>query len=225
MANHGPAMIAAAEGHPCPLCGARTARFHADRQRAYRRCPSCALISVPPEQHVGAATEKAHYDLHENGPADAGYRRFLARTLYAVCARIDPPAFGLDFGSGPGPTLSLMLAERGYRMALYDKFYAPEPSALDGSYDFITATETFEHLDAPAEALARLLACLRPGGWLVIMTKRAGDRDAFAHWHYIRDPTHIVFFSDETFAWIAQAWKLRLEIAGADVVALRKASS
>ena len=213
---------ASPRGHPCPLCGEVTEAFHVDGKREFRRCPECALISVPPHQRLAPHAEKAIYAQHENDPADAGYRHFLSRAWQAVRDRVSPPATGLDFGSGPGPTLSLMLAESGYAMAIYDKFYAPAASALDAHYDFITATEVFEHLDAPASTLAQLLACLRPGGWLVIMTKRARDREAFARWHYIRDPTHVAFFSDETFAWMAAQWDLRLEVVGRDVVALRK---
>ncbi|MEX0606514.1 MAG: class I SAM-dependent methyltransferase, partial [Halofilum sp. (in: g-proteobacteria)] len=168
------------------------------------------------------AAEKAHYDRHDNDPADPRYRRFLSRAADALMARIDPPARGLDFGSGPGPTLSVMLEEAGYTVALYDKVYAPDPAPFNANYDFITATEVFEHLDAPAETIELLLDSLRPGGWLIIMTKRAGDYEAFTRWHYTGDPTHITFFSEETFRWVARRWNLGLEIAGPDVVALCK---
>ncbi len=214
---------APATGHACPLCGRRTESFHAQWRREYRRCPECALISVPPGLHPDPAREKAQYDRHENDPADPRYRQFLSRAADALMVRVDPPARGLDFGSGPGPTLSLMLEEAGYTAVLYDKFYDPDPAPLEATYDFITATEVFEHLDAPTETLDLLLACLRPGGWLIVMTKRAtGDHEAFARWHYTGDPTHIAFFSDATFRWIADRWRLQLEIVGPDVVALRK---
>jgi len=32
--------------------------------------------------------------------------------------KIAPISLGLDFGSGPGPTLSLMLEEQGHRVAI-----------------------------------------------------------------------------------------------------------
>lgn len=178
---------------------------------------------MPRPWHLDAARERAQYDLHDNDPADAGYRRFLSRAADAVAARVAPPAAGLDFGCGPGPALAAMLTERGYRMATYDPFYAPDPTPLAGVHDFITATEVFEHLRDPRAEIERLLACLRPRGWLVVMTKRPlGERDAFAAWHYIRDPTHIAFFASATFDWIARQHGLRLDIVGADVVALRK---
>lgn len=211
-----------ASDHRCPLCGAATEPFHAEWRREYRRCPRCALVAVPPQSHLDPAVERAQYDRHDNDPADPRYRQFLSRAADALMARVEPPAHGLDFGSGPGPTLSVMLEDAGYTVALYDKFYDPDPAALAASYDFITATEVFEHLDAPADTIDQLLACLRPGGWLIIMTKRAGSLEAFTRWHYTGDPTHIAFFSDETFEWIAAQWGLQLEIVGRDVVALYK---
>lgn len=210
------------EAHTCPLCATVTEPYHDDGRREYRRCPTCELVSVPPAQHLDPASEKARYDLHRNHPDDPGYRQFLSRARDAVRARIDPPAHGLDFGAGPGPTLSIMLEEDGYRVAVYDKYYAATPVALDRRYDFVTATEVFEHLRAPATVLRRLLDCLRPGGWLVVMTKRVSDHEAFTRWHYIGDPTHVAFFSDATFHWIAERYGLALEIDGPDVVALRR---
>ncbi|MFW5921509.1 MAG: class I SAM-dependent methyltransferase [Polyangiales bacterium] len=209
--------------HRCPLCATETGPFHQDARRAYRACPTCSLVSVPARHHLGPAAERREYELHENDPADSRYRRFLSRAAGAVRARVPPPAEGLDFGCGPAPALSAMLEEDGYAMAVHDEHFAPDPSALARDYDFITATEVLEHLAEPAETLGILLGCLRPGGWLVAMTKRARDRDAFARWHYIRDPTHVVFFSDATFRWIAARHGLDLEIVGPDVIALRRA--
>lgn len=207
---------------PCPLCGQATEAFHSDRRRDYYRCPDCHLVHVPRSQQLDATGEKAEYDLHRNDPEDPGYRRFLERAAAAVQARVPAPASGLDFGCGPGPTLSRMLEEQGYSVALYDKYYAAHPGALQQSYDFITATEVFEHLANPATVLRRLIACLRPGGWLVVMTKRARDHEAFAQWHYIHDPTHVAFFADATFEWIAAHHGLRLEFVCDDVIALQR---
>ncbi len=208
---------------PCPLCQARARFFHSDRRRPYYRCPTCDLVHVPCAWQLDAAAEKAQYDLHDNRPDDPGYRRFLSRAGDAVRHRVAPPADGLDFGCGPGPTLSLMLCEAGYHMALYDPFYAPRAQALNNRYDFITATEVFEHLRTPAAGIARLRGALRDGGWLIVMTKRPReDRIAFARWHYIHDPTHVAFFSAATFVWVADHYDFDLEIVGDDVVALRR---
>ncbi len=207
----------------CSLCHCMALEpFWADRRREYLRCRQCHLIQVPPAWHLTPEQEKAHYDLHENAPGDAGYRRFLSRTLNPVCARLAEGARGLDFGCGPGPTLSLMFRERGHDCAEYDLYYAPHESLLDQQWDFITATEVVEHLSAPGQVLDRLWSRLNPGGVLAIMTKRALDAQRFANWHYKNDPTHICFFHRDTFLWLARQWQAGLEFHGDDVVLLTR---
>ena len=155
---------------------------------------------------------------------DPGDRRFLGRLAGPLAERLPPPAAGLDFGCGPGPALAAMLAERGYSVAVYDPFYAPDEAVLVPGYDFITATEVVEHLSRPGRELHRLAGLLRPGGWLAIMTKLVLDRERFAAWHYIRDPTHIGFFSRATFAWWAEREGLIPEFPADDVILLQRPS-
>lgn len=196
--------------------------FHRDRRRPYLQCTVCRLVFVPPAQRLDAVREKAEYDLHDNDPADPGYRRFLARLAGPLLARLPAASEGLDFGCGPGPALSMMLAAEGHRVALYDPFYAPDPEMLTRRYDFITASEVVEHLHRPGAELERLWGMLRPGGVLGLMTKLVIDADAFARWHYKNDPTHVCFFSRDTFAWLADRLDAQLEIIGADVILLTK---
>jgi SAM-dependent methyltransferase len=136
--------------------------------------------------------------------------------------RLAPGASGLDFGSGPGPTLALMLREAGFPTRIYDPLYAPDDQVWELAYDFITASEVVEHLRSPRLELERLWQVLKPGGWLGIMTKRVWNRRAFTTWHYKDDPTHVVFFAEQTFAWLARHWSATLEIIGPDVVLLNK---
>ncbi|MGR9072298.1 MAG: class I SAM-dependent methyltransferase [Gammaproteobacteria bacterium] len=206
----------------CPLCGGISYSFHADKKRDYLRCGGCALVFVPPGQHLGAAEEKAVYDLHRNGPEDAGYRRFLSRLLEPLCLRLKPGDKGLDFGCGPGPTLSVMLAERGYETDLYDPYYADDRTVLDRRYDFIACTETAEHFREPGREFDLLMKLLEPGGLLGLMTKLVTDREAFARWHYKNDPTHICYFSRETFSMLAARHDCELEIIGGDVILMNK---
>lgn len=207
----------------CPLCGTRhNTLFHRDKRRDYLRCSQCALVFVPEAFHLSDEDEKSEYDLHRNDPGDTGYRRFLGRLFEPLQARLGARSQGLDFGSGPGPALSLMLTEAGHTMAVYDRFYADNPEVFTAQYDFITATEVVEHLRKPRAELERLWACLRPGGWLGIMTKLVIDADAFSRWHYKNDMTHIAFFSHDTFAWLARQWGTEAIHIGNDVILLQK---
>ena len=208
----------------CPLCRADDIdqTYHQDKHRDYFSCRTCHLVFVPPEHFLSAEDEKAQYDRHQNSPEDQGYRTFLSRLFSPMKARLTQGNRGLDFGSGSGPTLSVMFEEIGYPMTIYDHFYANDPSVLERSYDFITTTEVVEHLHHPRQELDRLWAILKPGGSLGIMTKLVRDREAFATWHYISEPTHVCFFSRSTFKWLAEQWQAELMFEGNDVILFKK---
>lgn len=167
--------------------------------------------------------EKAQYDFHQNAPDDLRYREFLDRLCKPLATKLQPASQGLDFGCGSGPTLSVMFEERGHRVSLFDSFYFPNFSVFEACYDFITATEVVEHLHRPGLEFSRLWSCLRPGGHFGIMTKRVIDKAAFSRWHYKNDPTHVCFFSESTFRWLASQWQAELEFPAADVAIFTKA--
>ncbi len=202
----------------CPLCYREQAdHFTRDARREYFRCWQCGLTFVPAQFHLTPAEEKSEYDRHQNSSEDLGYRKFLGRLFGPVCERVPPQSSGLDFGAGPGPTLSIMFEEAGHAMAIYDPFYAPDTECLKLKYDFVTATEVVEHFRDPRHDLDQLWSLVKPGGLLGIMTKLALDRDAFDRWHYKDDPTHISFFSVTTLQWLATSWNAKLELIGSDV--------
>jgi hypothetical protein len=210
-------------GSTCPLCDAVSDTvFHRDPDRDYLRCAVCRLVFVPSDRLPSADIERAVYDRHQNDPGDAGYRAFLGRLFHPLRDRLAPGSRGLDFGSGPGPTLSVMFEEAGHMMAIFDPIYAPDPSVFDRRYDFITATEVLEHIHHPAVDLARLWDCLKPGGWLGVMTKLVIDAERFARWHYRLDPTHVRFYSRPTFEWLARHWGATVVFVATDAAIFRK---
>jgi len=208
----------------CPLCAHKwvTEYFYCGRHRDFFRCPQCLLIYVPPEYFLSPEKEKAEYDKHQNSPGDAGYRLFLSRLSVPLLDQIAPGSKGLDFGSGPGPTLSLLFEEAGHTVNLYDPFYAPEKKVLTEKYDFITMSEVVEHCQNPARDLALLWGLLKLGGWLGIMTGMALDMGAFSQWRYKDDLTHVCFFSTHTMKWIAEQWEVKQIIDFNNVWLLQK---
>ncbi|MGL5359722.1 MAG: class I SAM-dependent methyltransferase [Shewanella sp.] len=209
----------------CPLCrGAEMALYYQDKKRCYHQCQTCFLVSVPREYYLDAAAEKAEYDKHENHPEDLGYQRFLRRTLDPLLTRLARGAQGLDFGCGAGKALSLMAKAQDYSVANYDLYYANQPELLTRQYDFITLTEVIEHVSDAQALLEQLDKLLKAEGILAIMTKRVQNQPAFTTWHYKNDPTHINFYSEATFAWLAQHYGWRLELIDKDVVFLHKAA-
>jgi hypothetical protein len=207
----------------CPLCGAAAiSDFHRDKRRAYHRCAVCALVFADPASHLSPADEKARYGLHENDPKDPAYRGFLRRLADPLTERLgEKPLKGLDFGSGPGPTLSVIMEERGYSMSVYDPFFAPDPAVLQDRYDFVTCTEVLEHFYTPAKEWRLLLSLVKPGGRLGIMTRLLEDPAAFGTWYYKEEETHVCFYSRTTFRYLAARDGLEVEFVGDDVILFR----
>jgi hypothetical protein len=107
-------------------------------------------------------------------------------------------------------------------MRVYDHYYAPNPHILEETYDFVTCTETFEHFFTPHREWNLLVSLVTPGGWLGVMTLFHPPLEEFPTWHYINDLTHVSFFSRQTFNFLAERDRLRVEIIGDNVILLQK---
>ncbi|PWN06650.1 class I SAM-dependent methyltransferase [Rhodohalobacter mucosus] len=207
----------------CILCNSsKTEPFLEADGYEYLICSNCDLIFVRPGQRLTPDEEKSRYDQHENDPDDPDYREFLSQLFKPLQKLLKPGSHGLDFGSGPGPTLSLMFEEAGHTMNIYDPFYAPDNSVFDKQYDFITTTETAEHLFDPGSEFDRLWECLKPHGFLGVMTKFVPSHDRFKNWHYRRDDTHVAFYSEKTFRWMADNRNASLKLVGDRVAIFQK---
>lgn len=207
----------------CPLCTAKDIQaFEQAHQRDYFLCGVCHLVFLVPEQRLDFEDEIARYEAHENDPNDAGYRHFLSRVADPLAHVLELGAMGLDYGSGPGPTLSILLEEKGFPTTNYDPYFAPDKTVLRRSYDFITCTETIEHFFFPNEELDRLNHLLRPGGWLAVMTQVRTDDCTLAQWSYARDPTHVCFYHLHTMAWMATHYGWQMQVPHQNVFLFQK---
>ncbi len=208
----------------CILCvGGRIDHYYTDDSgREYLRCPSCGLVFLRPDQRPGREEEFSRYQKHRNSPEDRGYREFLENLIDPLDSMLQPGSRGLDFGSGPVPVLSSMLASRGHKMNIFDPFFADDQSVFEQDYDFITAAEVVEHLFNPGAELERLWGCLKEGGYLGIMTEPLPRDKSFGSWYYKNDRTHVAFFSGKTFRWLEAHWKASREYARGNVLIFKK---
>jgi SAM-dependent methyltransferase len=208
----------------CTLCRSPEVReYHQNELYTYHRCDRCDLVFAEPGQRLDPGEEKQRYDQHENDPGDPLYREFLSQLFGPLNQKLEPGSSGLDYGAGPGPTLSVMFREAGHKMEIYDPFYADRPHTLNLTYDFITCTETAEHFYDPGKEFRTLWALLKPDGILGIMTLLRPVEEPFPEWHYVKEDTHVAFYSRQTFRWLAQNLGASLEILGERVILLRKA--
>ncbi len=207
----------------CPLCKTtNSSKFYKEKFREYLRCLSCDFVFVPKMYHLSDAEEKSRYDTHNNDPNDHRYRHFLSQLLVPLLERIQQKSNGLDFGSGPGPTLSLMLEECGHSVDLYDKFYANDISVFEKKYDFITATEVVEHLSEPMEEISRLSGILNNQGYLAVMTQILTSQIEFSSWYYKNDPSHIGFFTKKSLNFLASYLNIEVSFVSERVIFFKK---
>jgi len=201
----------------CPLCTGFEVSVcfeKTDRKngkRIYYQCGECALVFMDPAFHLSLPAEKAVYDLHRNGPENSGYVRFLKRLADPLSARLPQNACGIDFGCGPGPTLQGIMENRGFRVYNYDPYYFPETVLLERRYDFIACTEVIEHFCRPAKSFVLIDRLLKNSGVFGLMTQLLPQNTAYGEWWYLRDPTHVAVYSDNTFSWIGKRMGWRLE--------------
>ncbi|WP_187265492.1 class I SAM-dependent methyltransferase [Reinekea thalattae] len=208
----------------CPLCSSHQLSFFSeDKKRTFFQCQNCQLVFTEQSTWPSAHEEKAIYDLHENDVDDSGYNQFLNRIVSPLKERLSPPAQILDFGCGPAPALAKQLQKEGFDVSLYDSFYQPNNTVLEDSYHAIVATEVIEHLHQPRQELEKLWQQLKPNGWLALMTQRVKDVDAFERWQYKNDPTHVCFYHEQSFYWLAEAFGAQaIEFVGRDMVFIQK---
>jgi len=199
----------------CPLCSSiHTESYYINNDSTYLQCKHCSLVFLTKEYHLKDTDEKLRYDQHNNDPKDKNYRKFLSKVFNPIISYIKPNAKGLDFGCGPGPTLSLMFEESGFKVDIFDKYYANNQDIFNNKCDFITATEVIEHLHNPGFEIERLFSMLNKGGILGVMTKMLDDSVDFASWYYKDDPTHICFYSKNTMAYLARKHESKIDIIG-----------
>lgn len=198
-------------GRSCRVCRqGRAAPFICVDGTEYLRCARCQATLMDAAYLPDPATETAQYRLHRNDVNDPGYRHFLAQLVNPLAERLQSGAQGLDYGCGPGPVGAAMLREQGFSVAEFDPVFAPDRAVLDRKYDFILCSEVFEHFHHPADEIDRLDDLLCPGGWLGVMTGFERPEQDFATWHYRRDPTHVVFYRENTLRSIAEerGWEM-----------------
>lgn len=210
----------------CPLCKQNTTHHICTNEYYdYLLCNTCDLVFVRQEERLSPEEEKKRYDQHENNPNDDRYRNFLNQLFQPLNDKLTKKSLGLDYGSGPGPTLHLMFEEVGHSMEIFDPFYSNDKSVLNNTYDFITSTETVEHFYNPAHEFETLWSILKPGGFLGIMTLLRPEDQPLSEWHYIRDDTHVSLYSKKTFKWIANHFNTKLWFHGDRVIILQKSGN
>ncbi len=187
----------------CPLCSNPA---EAMPVVSFYSCSNCHGVFRHPDFYLSAADERHQYTLHQNDIHDVRYRNFVSPITSAIISRYSTNSRGLDFGAGPGPVIAQVLQELGYSISLYDPYFYPQPEVLGVQYDFIACCEVIEHFHHPALEFQALRRLLLPKGVLFIMTHLFQPETDFASWYYIKDPTHVFFYTSQTMEWVQQTF-------------------
>ncbi|MGI8892619.1 MAG: class I SAM-dependent methyltransferase [Bacteroidia bacterium] len=187
----------------CPLClsSKEFVNVSGPDKRRYTCCENCFLIFTDTRYHPSKKEEEKRYKQHKNGIQFPGYVKFLQQAIEPTLPFITKEMKGLDFGCGPEPTLNKLLEQEGYQCDVYDPIFFPD--LPHEKYDYIIATECFEHFFLPARDLQKLNSLLKPGSILTVMTELWSGRSQFNKWYYAKDPTHVSFYNKRTMNFIA----------------------
>lgn len=194
----------------CPLC---STTFSANNSiiaagRRFYHCTNCDLIFTDKAFIPSPLKEKQRYELHQNSMDDIAYCQFLNQALSPALDFINSSHIGLDYGCGKNAVLSQLLAKHNIKCYNYDIFYFP---VLENKmYDFVFCTETAEHFSNPKKDFENIVAHLKNGGVLILMTEFWNNKSLFFNWYYVRDFTHVSFYHLNTIKYIAQKFNMSI---------------
>jgi 2-polyprenyl-3-methyl-5-hydroxy-6-metoxy-1,4-benzoquinol methylase len=197
----------------CKICNCNTTVIRdAKTAKNYYRCKECDYVFLDDKHYLDATLEKKHYDNHENNLESLGYVKMFEELIEKfIMPKKDEINRALDFGCGEGEVLPILLKRVGISCDGYDLFYFPKKAYEDKKYDLICSTEVIEHLKSPLNTLKELLSHLNKDGYLLFMTYfHPSDDEKFLKWFYIKDVTHIGFFSMKTFEYLASEFGLEM---------------
>lgn len=207
----------------CPLCNnLNTYVYSRDKKREYQQCRNCSTVFVTDQYHLSIENEKKRYDLHTNSKDDNYYSDFLNRIVTPITSFVEKGSHGLDFGSGPGPILKDLFKPFNIKLSEYDLYYNNDKSLLDRNWDFIVTTEVIEHLKEPYKTIKALWDIIKTGGVLGVMTSLLTEDIDFNSWYYKGDPTHITFYSKNSFNWLAKELNATMFFFDKDITILIK---
>ncbi|OFX86419.1 MAG: hypothetical protein A2W99_13600 [Bacteroidetes bacterium GWF2_33_16] len=209
----------------CPLCFnlVNIDTLKGIDKKAYSYCNCCKLIFASIDDLLSLEDEKNRYLKHNNGIEYPGYVKFLNQAIEPVKELLLSNMECLDYGCGPKPTLSILLTQMGLICNDYDPIFFPD--LPQKTYDFIFATECFEHFYYPKKELEIIKSHLKPNGYLVLMTTLWDDLENFSSWHYANDDTHVTFYHAETLKYISELFGFSiLQIIDNRVIILQNAN-
>ncbi|MGS0682028.1 methyltransferase domain-containing protein [Shewanella sp. 125m-7] len=206
----------------CPLCHSdNTVRFYANKKRCLYHCLHCQLVFADASSHLPPSAEQQKYRLANN--KQKSLARFML-DLIAQCEQSNKPLLGLNFGRTLDNKTLQEITAKGHQLNQYDPSKAPWSGQLKQEYDFICCYRVFEHFRFPDKEWQLLCHLLKPGGWMAICTPLLNELSAFDKWHHKNNLTHVSFYQQATFEFLANKVGFKLLFAANDLILVQKPS-
>ena len=204
----------------CEICGKRTTNITVNNIN-YTICSSCGFLSKTKEFIPSVTDEYNRYLLHDNDTND-GYIKYQENFYNSIEKFLGENV--LDFGCGNNHILANIINENNINSSYFDIYFYPDESYKKSLYDAIIMEEVIEHLSDPVSVLKELISLLEENGKLIIKTMFIKEDTNLKNWWYLRDITHISFFSFETFSYLSKLLSLEIIYCNdKDLIILQKA--
>ena len=199
----------------CKICSSKTVRIeNSKKDIIYYNCINCDFIFINESNINTPKNERLRYLKHNNTLDNNNYVKIFKELIekYIICSKNKIRRI-LDFGCGSIPVFAKLLKDNGFIVDVYDKYFFPHKDYFKKKYDLITLIEIIEHLKNPLKELIHLKNLLNKKGLFIIKTLfHPENNDIFLKWWYKEDFTHISFFSQKTFKFLAKLLNMKLLI-------------
>jgi len=204
----------------CLLCNNKNLNnFKIKNKNEYFHCLLCDTIFLNPKYYIDTNEEKRRYLKHQNNYIDEGYLKFLSKIRDPMLKYVNNNDIGIDYGCGHTPVLSKMFKDCGIVVDNYD-YYFYKNIPLINHYNFLVCSEVIEHFHDPMSEFLTMKSILKEKSILAFMTSMHKKDLNFEDWWYKNDPTHVIFYSLNTFEYLANFFNKRIVYHFKDVVIL-----
>jgi hypothetical protein len=190
----------------CPLCSGKSDLFFENTFS----CQNCFLIFKDQKIFLTPEAENKRYQSHCNIANDEGYINFLNKLAIPLRPFLKKEFHSLDYGCGPYSQMSKLIENEVSSSSIYDPLFFPSEQICKSQFDVVTCTEVVEHFKIPSADWTQLISTVKSEGILGVMTQFYNDSINFKDWWYKNDPTHIMFYREETLEYMAAKFQLKI---------------
>lgn len=203
--------------------------------KKYWYCRHCKGFFMDIFEQLPKDEQKKRYLLHDNSLQNKGYKEYLDKIIKKSAdyyQRYDKKYKNLihifDFGSGPIPALTQLLAQKKYFtenicVKHWDPLFFAYDTGFKTGADIIFCIEVVEHFENPQKDFKKLADVGAKNSIFFIKTQPAPSSiQQFTTWWYKEDATHVAFYSQQALVYCAKNAGLELLELDNDFFILKK---